>query len=88
MQSLLLLKDTVDHYNCVIYRGDCSSDQNCRGETVRNANIRWNEHKDKNSKSELAKDLKENPTYKFTWAIISKAPKNVCKRRVLEAYFI
>ena len=28
------------------------------------------------------------PTHKFTWAIISKAPENSRKRRVLEAYFI
>ena len=47
--------------------------------------MRWNKHQDKNSKSEPAKHLKENPTYKFTWTIISKARD---KRRVLEAYFV
>ena len=63
------MADKVDHYSCVIYRGDCSCDQNY-------------------SKSEPAKHLKENPTHKFTWTIISKAPENFRKRRVLEAYFI
>ena len=61
MQPLFPLKDKVDHYSCVIYRGDCSCDQNYIGETVRNAKMRWNEHEDKNSKSEPAKYLKENP---------------------------
>ena len=55
MQPLFPLKDKVDHYSCVIYRGDYSCDQNYIGETVRNAKIRWNEHGDKNSKSEPAK---------------------------------
>ena len=69
----------MDHYSCVIYRRDCSCDQKYIGETVRNAKIRWNEP---------AKHLKENPTHKFTWTIVSKAPKNFRKCRVLEAYII
>ena len=64
VQSLFPLKDKVDNYSCVIYRGDCSCDQNYIGETVRNAKIRWNEHEYQNSKSEPAKHLKENPTHK------------------------
>ena len=71
-----------------IIGGDFSCDQNYIGETVRNAEIQWNEHKDKNSKSEPAKHLKENPTHKFRWAIISKAPENFRKLRVLVACFI
>ena len=30
----------------------------------------------------------ENPTYKFTWNIISMVPENLCKPRVFEVYFI
>ena len=52
--------------------GDCSCDQNYIGETVRNAEIRWNEHEDKNSKSEPVKQLKENPTHKFRRTIINR----------------
>ena len=88
MHSLFPLKDKVSHYSCVIYQGDCSCDQNYIGETVCNAEIRWNEHEDKNSKCESAKHLKKNPTHKFRMTIISKAPENFCKRRALEAYFI
>ena len=87
MQSLFPLKDKVNHYSCVIYRGDCSCDQNYIGVTVRNAKMRWNEHERKNSKSEPAKDLKENSTHKFTWNIVRKAPENFCKHRVLVTYF-
>ena len=88
VQLLFPLKDKVDHYSCVIYLGDCSCDENCIEETDRNAKIRWNEHEDKNSKSELAKHLKENLTHKFRWNIISSVPENFRNRRVLEAYFI
>ena len=68
VQSLFPL---VAHYSCVIYQGDCSCDQNYIGEAFCNAKIRWNEQEDKNSQSEPAKHLKENPTHKFTWTIIS-----------------
>ena len=88
VQSLFPLKDKVNHYSCVIYWGDCSCDQYYIGETVRNVEIRWNEHEDKISKSEPAKNLKENSNHKFRWTIISKVPENFRKRRVLEAYFI
>ena len=88
MQSLFPLKDKVNHYSCVIYQGDCSCDQNYIGETVRNAEIRWNEHEDKNSKSEPVKHLKKNPAHKFRRTIISQTPENFRKHRVLEAYFI
>ena len=59
VQSLFPLKDKVGHYSCVIYGGDCSRDHDYIRETVRNTKIRWNEHKDKNSKSKSAKHLKE-----------------------------
>ena len=88
VQSLFPLKDKVNHYSCVIYRVEFFCDQKYIGETVRNAKMRWNEHKDKNSRSEPAKYLKKNPIHKFTWTIISKAPENVRKWRVLETYFI
>ena len=88
VKLLFPLRDKVDHYSCVIYRGDSSCDQNYIGGAVRNVKIRWNKHVDKNSKSKTAKHLKENPTQTFIWTIISKAPDNFRKRRVLEAYFI
>ena len=47
MQSLFPFKDNVDHYSCVIYRGDCSCNQYYTGETDRNAKVKLNEHEDK-----------------------------------------
>ena len=40
IQSLFPLKDKVDHYSCVIYRGDCSCDQIYGRQTIYNAKIR------------------------------------------------
>ena len=34
VQSLFPLKNNVDYYSCVIYRGDCSCDRNYIGGTV------------------------------------------------------
>ena len=49
----------------------CSCGTDYVGETVRNAQLRWNEHgngTDKNS--ECAKHLKENDNHKFKWSIL------------------
>ena len=68
--------------------GDCSFEQNNIGETVCNVEIRWNEHEGKSSKYEPAKHLKKNPTQKFRWNVIRKAPQNFRKRRILEVDLI
>ena len=43
------------------------------GETVRNVEIRWEEHEDMQKDSEPAKHLKNNPTHPFTWKILLPA---------------
>ena len=51
IQSLFNNKDKVKHHSCVVYRGICSCGADYIGETIRNSQIRWNEHitgKDKN----------------------------------------
>ena len=51
IQSLFNNKDKVKHYSCVIYRGICPCGADYFGETIRNSEIRQNEHitgKDKN----------------------------------------
>ena len=47
VQSLFALKDKVNPYSCVIYRGDSSCDQSYTGESVGYAKTRCNEHEDK-----------------------------------------
>ena len=52
IQSLFNNKDKVKHHSCVIYRGLCSCCADDIGETIRNSEIRLNEHitgKEKNS---------------------------------------
>ena len=59
------------------------------GETVCNAQLRWNEHENgtyKNSK--CAKHLNENDNHEFEWSVLSLAPKLSFKRKILEVCFI
>ena len=86
VQSLFPSKDKVCHYSCVIYRGDYSRNENyIGGQRVHNTMERTRRQ---NSKSEPTKHLKENPTAKFAWAIINKAPENFRRRGVLDTFFI
>ena len=43
-KTLFDLKDKFLHPACKIYDGVCSCSKTCIGETVRNVEIRWNEH--------------------------------------------
>ena len=70
----------------MIYRGICSCGADYIGETIRNSEIRWNEHstgKDKNS--DCAKHLNDHFDHEF---VLSCASKNCLKRKILEAYYI
>ena len=58
------------------------------GQTVRNASIRWSEHNNINGNSEPAKHIAANTTHAFSWKVISVAPKNAHKRKLLEAMII
>ena len=56
---------------------------------IRNFEIRWNEHEsgiDKNS--ECFKHLQEHLSHGFQWSVLSIAPRNTFKRKILEAHFI
>ena len=37
-------KDKVKHHSCLVYRGICSCGADYIGETIRNSEVRWNEH--------------------------------------------
>ena len=72
IKSLFNNKDKVSHYSCVIYRGICSCGADYMWETVRIAQLQWNEHwnnADKNSK--CAKHLNENDNHEFKLSIVS-----------------
>ena len=88
VKSLFQSKNRNPYPSCVIYKGVCSCGDVYVGETSRNTTSRWGEHEDVKHDSEPAKHLYENNDYKFTWSIISTAPKLFKNRKFLEALFI
>ena len=62
----------------MIYRGICSCGADCIGKTIRNSEIRWNEHitgKDKNS--DYVQPLKDHFDHELRWFVLSCASKTV-----------
>ena len=88
IRSLFPLKDRVVYPSDIVYEGLCSCGEGYIGETDRNSISRYNEHENIKKVSEPSKHLKEHTEHKFEWRIISKAPKDKIKRKILEAYFI
>ena len=89
IQSLFNNKGKVQHLSCVIYKGVCSCGADYIRGTIRNVKIRLNEHEsgiDKNS--ECFKHPQEYLSHDFLWSVLSIAPRNTSKRKILEAYFI
>ena len=72
----------------MIYEGLCSGQVSYIGETVRNVEIRWQEHEDTQKDSELAKHLKNNPTHSFTWKFLVPASSIRCIRQNMEPSII
>ena len=89
IQSLFNNNDKVKHHSCVIYRGICSWGADYIGETIRNSEIRWNEHSaGKDENSDCVKHLNDHFDHEFQWFLLSRASKNCLKRNILEAYHI
>ena len=75
VKSLFQLKDRNSYPSCVIFKGVCSCRDDYVGETCRNTTTRSGKHEDIKNDSEPAKHFYENSDHKFTWSIISTAPK-------------
>ena len=88
VKSLFPLKDRVKHLSCVIYEHKCSCGRHYIGETIRNSDIRCNEHESTTGKSEPAKHLADNKSHMFLWKVSASAPLRFHKRKTLEAFFI
>ena len=88
VKNLFFIKDKNPHVSCQIYEGVCSCGVNYIGETERNVETQWAEHDSVNHNSEPARHLRSNPTHKFSWRCILKAPKKDKERKYLEASFI
>ena len=88
LSSTLKFKDTVVYIHNVIYKGECSCKEKYVDEAKRNATTKWAEHKVTNGTSEPAKHISTNPSHEFEWKVLSRAPDDWRKRRILKAFFI
>ena len=72
----------------MIYRGKCSCGEEDIGETERNVEKRWSEHKNPTEKTEPARHFSNNIGHLFAWEIPMPAPKDKRTHKNLEAFFI
>ena len=73
----------------MIYRVICSCGADYIGETIRNSEIRWNEHITvKDQKSDCVKHLNNHFDHESRWFVLSHASKNCLKRKILEVHYI
>ena len=69
--------------------GNCYCKESYIGETKRNAELRWKEHCSNNvKKSEVAEHLLTNPGHTINLQVVTSAPHQRKKRKILEAYYI
>ena len=83
-----MLKDCAVHKANVIYTCTCSCSEFYVGETEQNAEVRWKEHCSTKKMPEVGDDLLMNPGHTVNWEILTNAPKQVNKQKILEAFYI
>ena len=88
VKTLFRVKDKSLHQACKIYNGVCSCGKIYIGETIRNVEVRWNEHNNPIKKSNPSKHMKDNLDHAFNWSVLANAPKNMFQRKALEVYCI
>ena len=88
VKTLFKVKDKSLHQACKIYKGVCSCGESYIGETIRNVEVRWDEHNNSMNKSNPSKHIKDNLDHVLNWSVLANAPKNMFQRKVLEAYYI
>lgn len=69
-------------------QGVCSCQESYISETVRNVEISWKEHEDRQKDSEPAKHLKSNPSHSFTLKLLLPDLSNRCIRQNMESSII
>ena len=83
------LKDRIKHKANIVYMESCSCKESYIGETKHNAEIRWKEHCSNNDKkSEVAEHLLKKLGHAINWQVITSAPHQRNKLKILEAYDI
>ena len=88
IKSLFPLKDKITYKSNVIYEGKCTCGGVYIGETKRNAETRWSEHSPASGKSEPAKHIRNYHDHEIKWKVLTIAPRNCNKRKILEAFYI
>ena len=88
VRSLYVLQDPVTHKANTFYMGTCSCSEFYVGETKQNCDLRWREHFSTKKTSEVVDHLLLNPGHTVNWEILTNAPKQANKRRILEAFYI
>ena len=86
LKSLFPLKDKDLHPVCKVYKGICSCESTCVGETERNVEVRYLEHNHPSRKSKPSKHLHQNINHVFTWSVICSAPKSDRTRKILKRF--
>ena len=86
LKSLFTLKDRIKHKANIVYKGICSCNESYIGKAKRNAEIRWKEHfSNSDKKSEVSENLLKKPGDTIYWQVITSAPHERNKRKILEA---
>ena len=77
------LKDRLKHKANIVYRGACSCNDSCIGETECNAEVRWKEHCSINEKrSEVAEHLLKNPGHTNNRQVTTFASHQWSKQKI------
>ena len=82
------IEDKSLHQACKTYKGISSCGESYIGGTIRNVEVRWEEHNNPMKKSNPSKHLKDNLDHVFNWPVLANAPENMFQQKVLEAYYI
>ena len=84
-----MLKDPFVHSRAnVIYKWTCSCREFYVGETKWNTEVRRREDCSTKKMSEVGDHLLMNPGHTVNWEILTNAPKQVNKQKILEAFYI
>ena len=60
---------------CKIYKDVCTCGESYIGETIRNVEVRWDEHYNPVNKSNPSKHIKDNLDRVFNRSVLANAPK-------------
>ena len=88
VKTLLKVKDESLHQTSIMHKNVCCCGEIFIGETIRNIEIRQDEHNNPVKKPNLSKQIKDNLDHVFKWSGLSNAPKDMFQQKVLEMYYI